>query len=278
MITWHAFPLFSAITVFCGLTGSACCFGRKGRSLWGIVLFASGILCLTVFIAGLWLSLQRPPLRTMGETRLWYSLFMMLSGLGVYLRTRYPWLLLLSHVLATVFIIINAANPDIHDRTLMPVLQSAWFIPHVIVYIFAYSLFGCASLLAIAALIKQSSVYFVHTDRLVRLGFCFLTFGMLSGCIWAKDAWGAYWSWDLKEIWAAATWCMALVYIHSRLTHPIPAFSDSCSLSDKTLSHSLTCREKWQYTCIILCFLLLQMCWYGVNLLPWASTSMHSYT
>ena len=33
-----------------------------------------------------------------------------------------------------------------------------------------------------------------------------MTLGMLSGAIWAKEAWGHYWSWDPKETWAAATW------------------------------------------------------------------------
>ena len=34
---------------------------------------------------------------------------------------------------------------------------------------------------------------------LVRLGLPFMTFGMLSGALWAEAAWGICWSWDPKE-------------------------------------------------------------------------------
>ena len=47
-------------------------------------------------------------------------------------------------------------KPEIHDQTLMPALQSGWFIPHVSVYMFSYALMGCATLLAIASLVRPN--------------------------------------------------------------------------------------------------------------------------
>jgi ABC-type transport system involved in cytochrome c biogenesis permease subunit len=38
--------------------------------------------------------------------------------------------------------------------------------------------------------------------RIIGLGFPFLTIGIISGAVWANEAWGAYWSWDPKETWA----------------------------------------------------------------------------
>ena len=124
---------------------------------------------------------------------------------------------------------------------------------------FSYSLFGCAFLLALAGLHRHTDSYLHSADRLVAIGMTFLTLGMLSGCIWAKQAWGSYWSWDPKETWAAATWCAYLVYVHRRLIR-----RDSQGY-------------KGSYVWLIVGFALLQMCWYGVDLLPTASESMHSY-
>ena len=38
---------------------------------------------------------------------------------------------------------------------MMPALQSPWFAPHVIVYMFAYALFGAATLMALFLLWKM---------------------------------------------------------------------------------------------------------------------------
>jgi len=53
--------------------------------------------------------------------------------------------------------------------------------------------------------------------RLLGLGFPFLTLGILSGAIWANEAWGSYWSWDPKETWALITWLVFAIYFHCRL-------------------------------------------------------------
>ena len=54
--------------------------------------------------------------------------------------------------------------------------------------------------------------------RTIGLGFPFLTFGIISGAVWANEAWGSYWSWDPKETWALITWLVFAVYIHARIT------------------------------------------------------------
>ena len=158
----------------------------------------------------------------MGETRLWYSLFLPLMGLIVYSRWNYKWLLSFSTVLATVFVTINLLKPEIHSKTMMPALQSPRFAPHVIIYMIAYALLGAAFVMAVYLLFfhhheAPSDKEWTITDNLVYVGLAFLTLGMLSGALWAKMAWGNYWAWDPKETWAAATWLAYLVYIHYRL-------------------------------------------------------------
>ena len=142
-----------------------------------------------------------------------------------------------------------------NSKTLAPVLQSPWFAPHVFVYIFAYTLLAVAVVIAVYAFVRKN----LQSDDLVYVGLAFLTVGMLFGALWAKEAWGHYWSWDPKETWAAITWLAYLVYIHYR----------------QTLHHSRLL-ALWM---LIGSFVLLQMCWWGINYLPSAQgTSVHTYT
>ena len=188
MITWDNFYLFATVSICLWLTGAISALRSSGQSKIAVVLTVAGITCLGIFIAGLWISLQRPPLRTMGETRLWYSFFMGIAGLLTYIRWKYRWILSFSTLLSTVFVIINLLKPEIHDQSLMPALQSVWFIPHVTVYMFSYSVLGCAFIIAICGLVHHKEEYLVTADNLVYSGVAFLSIGMLLGSLWAKEA------------------------------------------------------------------------------------------
>lgn len=259
MITWEEFGGFAAVSAVLWIAGSvmAWCAGGGRRSTWAQVLTVLGILVYAVFIASFWYGLGRPPLRTLGETRLWYSFFMIVSGLITYTRWRYNWILSFSTLTAMVFMALNLLKPEIHSQSLMPALQSFWFVPHVTVYIFSYSFLAVAFLLAVAGLWRRTDRYLPTADTLVYVGSAFLALGMMSGALWAKEAWGHYWNWDAKETWAAVTWGVYLLYIHLRLSRY------RCSM--------------WGYVLLILAFLCLQICWYGVNYLPAAQGSMHVY-
>ena len=256
---WHIFPMMAGVVVLLSASGAIVALLRKERSLWAILLSALGILTMATFIGLLWMTLERPPLRTMGETRLWYSFFLLLAGLFTYARWRYRWIMLFSTLLSTVFILINILKPEIHDQTLMPALQSGWFVPHVSVYMFSYALMGCATLLAIASLIRPNIDVDEAIERLLYGGLAFLSIGMLTGALWAKEAWGTYWNWDAKEAWAAATWSLYLIALH---------------MAPSVMAHK---SKKLYYIVIIVAFVALQMCWYGVNYLPSAADSVHTY-
>ena len=255
MMGWEVFIYYASAAVC--FSAAAAVLAFAGRRKWAVSFAGLASIVLGVFICGLWMSLDRPPLRTMGETRLWYSFFASLAGLFTYIRWRYKWILSFSTILSTVFILLNILKPEIHDQTLMPALQSAWFIPHVTVYMFSYSLLGCAFLVAVVRFFKNDYSLLEAADTLVYIGTAFLTFGMLSGAIWAKSAWGHFWSWDPKETWALITWLSYLLYIHLRLYRKGSARL-SCFL-------------------LIFAFACLQMCWWGINFLPSAQGSIHVY-
>jgi len=54
--------------------------------------------------------------------------------------------------------------------------------------------------------------------RFVALGLIFETLMLVTGAIWAQDAWGRFWSWDPLETWALLTWLLLAFTIHLRLT------------------------------------------------------------
>ena len=54
--------------------------------------------------------------------------------------------------------------------------------------------------------------------RAIGIGFPFLTIGILSGSVWANEAWGSYWNWDPKETWSLITWIIFAIYLHLRFT------------------------------------------------------------
>ena len=216
-MSWEQFIYFAMAAILLWAIGAWAAWKEKTgfaytATIVGLVVFFS-------FILSMWISLERPPLRTMGETRLWYSFFLPLAGF--------------------------------------------------IVYMFAYAVLGAATVMAVYLLfIKKKTTENANqpiadeesdiTDNLVYVGLAFLTIGMLFGALWAKEAWGHYWSWDPKETWAAITWLAYLVYVHYR-----------------NLPHH---RERIALWMLIVSFVLLQMCWWGINFLPQLrETSVHIY-
>ena len=257
---WSYFIIFAVVSVVLWAIGAWAAWRNRrifafGATGLGLVIFFSYILIM-------WITLERPPLRTMGETRLWYSFFLPLAGIIVFSRWQYKWILSFSTLLATVFVCVNIFKPEIHSKTLMPALQSPWFAPHVIVYMMAYALLGAAVVMSVYLLFFKKGTdtdkEMEITDNLAYVGLSFMTLGMLMGALWAKEAWGHYWSWDPKETWAAITWLSYLVYVHYRQYRP------------RIVRSAL-----WV---LIIAFILLQMCWWGINYLPSAQgMSVHTY-
>lgn len=178
---------------------------------------------------------------------------MALMALGALLMLKKVWnntaILIIALVLAVVFGIVSVAR--INFGTLMPALRSLWFIPHLIIYMLAYSMMAIALILGLffPSSYDLSRKIFASSSHLLLLG-------MLCGAVWAQYAWGSWWEWDPKECWAAATWLLSLSAIH------IPGKK----------------KRKWLYMLLVIfSFLAIQITWYGVNWLPSAQFSMHTY-
>nr|YP_010116484.1 cytochrome c heme attachment protein [Cakile maritima subsp. islandica]QJF65749.1 cytochrome c heme attachment protein [Cakile maritima subsp. islandica] len=193
---------------------------------------------------------------------------------------------------------------------LVPALQSQWLMMHVSMMILGYGALLCGSLLSIALLVitfrkvgytfwknnmktkfllnelfSFDVLYYINEKnsillqqninfsfsrnyyryqlieqldywsfRIISLGFIFLTVGILSGAVWANETWGSYWNWDPKETWAFITWTIFAIYLHIKTNRNVRGINSAIVAS--------------------IGFLLIWICYFGVNLL---GIGLHSY-
>lgn len=157
-----------------------------------------------------------------------------------------------SLIVAGVFTVISLARISL--SALQPALRSIWFVPHLLVYMLAYSLMAVSLVLSVVGFFSKRCERADVVDKLVRVSSSLLIIGMLCGAVWAQQAWGDYWSWDPKECLAAMTWLLTLIYLH--------------------ISSS---KRRTLLLVLLLAFVALQFTWYGVNYLPSAQESLHTY-
>ncbi len=119
---------------------------------------------------------------------------------------------------------------------LVPALQSNWLIAHVVTCFIGYAAFSVAAGLGIMYLLKKRAndlqleknsltatlpelpILDDITHKTLVFGFLWLSGGIISGAVWANEAWGTYWSWDPKETWSLITWFLYASTLHARFT------------------------------------------------------------
>ncbi len=130
-----------------------------------------------------------------------------------------------------LLVIGYAAMQSREVRALMPALRSSWLGFHVSTAIIAYGSFGVSAVLGLIFLLRERmrdrGFWDLHVParekldlisyRSVCLGLLFLSFTIITGAIWAEQAWGSYWSWDPKETWSLVTWLIYATYLHLRI-------------------------------------------------------------
>jgi cytochrome c-type biogenesis protein CcsB len=121
---------------------------------------------------------------------------------------------------------------------LVPALHSYWLVIHVLAAIVASGAFATGALALGLFLVKDRATrrgtirpggYLTRLpslEALERVGYRLNAFGfpiwtfaaLVAGPIWAEYAWGSYWNWDPKEVWAFITWVIYAAYLHARAT------------------------------------------------------------
>ena len=157
---------------------------------------------------------------------------------GVFLLFQYKFALKILGVLAapliTFVMIIAARVPNVPEKT-GSLLNNLWLVTHVVAIFAGEAALALACGAAVLYLLQENAIKSKHRGfffkRLPSLelldssgyacivtGFTMLTFGLITGMIYAKSVWGRFWSWDPKEVWSGITWLLYAALLHQRLT------------------------------------------------------------
>lgn len=230
----------------------------------GLAVFAAAWLVNAALILANWLAAGNPPLGNMYHVLTFLACCFFPLYLLLAFRDRLLWTAAYFAFASAVPLIGTLfMDADAFWRR-MPALQSHWFVPHVTTYMISYALAAVAFVLAAVAWGRRrllgrppANDHDAAVYRILVLAFPLMTFGMLSGALWAEQAWGGYWSWDVKETWSLITWMLYLVYFHCRRSAPHRRFA--------ALAH-------------VLAFLALITTFVFVNILPKLASALHSYS
>ncbi len=222
ILFFTAFAVYAAALIL-QFTGTAFKKEKLLRYAWYIFLAAFTLHSLFLLVRGI--AARRLPLSNQFEFANAFAWGVALMLIVIRRRLKADWLSVAAMPMALLILTYAALQPmEIHD--LMPALRSAWFGIHIGSAVLSYAAFvlaGCVGLRYVllakkegadAARLRQMDFL---SYRMVAFGFLFLTVVILSGAIWAEQAWSSFWTWDPKEVWALITWIIYAVYLHLRL-------------------------------------------------------------
>ena len=225
-ILFFAAFLVYAAAVALQFVGTAFKKEKLLKTAWWVFLAAFALH--TVFLIARGAAARRLPLSNQFEFANAFAWGVALLLIAVRWRLKTDWLSVAAMPMALLVLTYAALQPmEIHD--LMPALRSAWFGVHIGSAVLAYSAFvlaGCIALRYVLTVKKAAGEEGTQARleqmdylsyRMVAFGFLFLTVVILSGAIWAEQAWSAFWTWDPKEVWALITWIIYAVFLHLRL-------------------------------------------------------------
>ena len=194
----------------------------------GFILLFAGVIARGI-------SAGRVPWSNMYEFSITGALAFTGAYLGASRKYDLRWLGLLVSI--SVLLTLGTAVAILYrpSAPLVPALKSTWLVIHVSAAIVSGGVFLLANLVA------ATYLYLDHMEskgernvwakglpslemldqlsyRLVAFVFPLWTFAVIAGAIWAESAWGRYWGWDPKEVWAFITWVAYAAYLHARVT------------------------------------------------------------
>nr|ARC98324.1 cytochrome c heme attachment protein [Chamaebatia foliolosa] len=263
--------------------------------------------CITGLLVTRWIYLGHLPLSDLYESLIFLSWSFSIIHMIPYFKKHKNYLSAItapSAILTQGFATSGLLTEMHQSAILVPALQSHWLMMHVSMMVLGYAALLCGSLLSLALLVitfrkfirifsKSNNLlndpfYFGEIQyvnernnvlrntsfissqnyyryqliqqldqwsyRIISLGFILLTTGILSGAVWANEAWGSYWNWDPKETWAFITWTVFAIYLHIRTNKNFESVNSAIVAS--------------------IGFLIIWICYFGVNLL---GIGLHSY-
>ena len=202
-----------------------------------MTVVAAGVHLFALVTRGLAADPVRVPWTNMYEFTLTATWVVVALFLVTYRRFELSWL---APVLSVVVLAILMVDVLFLYEPVVPLrdaLQSPWLVIHVLAAITATGAFTMGGICSALYLVKDRSqsrhgtargwlASIPSLDALDRLAYRWHAFSfpvwtfaaLIAGPIWAEYAWGRYWGWDPKEVWAFITWVVYAGYLHSRAT------------------------------------------------------------
>ena len=238
MLTQMSYLLFQAVLAATFLSCAAYVVffisrKKKVRTIARWILIVSGIL-QTLSIISRALLIGYAPVTSQHEAIAFFAWATTWAYLSF--RWRYTVKNFGTFVSLLIFILlVISATVSRETAPLVPALQSWWLPVHAGVSLIAYGFLALAFCGGLMYLLQEKELktkrfgYFFSRlpslDALDQLnshcltaGFVFLTLGIITGTLWAHQAWGTYWQWDPKETWSLITWFIYLIQVHQRIT------------------------------------------------------------
>jgi ABC-type transport system involved in cytochrome c biogenesis permease subunit len=242
--------------------------GWKAFYTASLVSFAAGLAAMLVGFGMRVVISGRAPVTNMYESVVYVGLGVAILGLIFELISRQRFILAAAAVVSTIALVLADNCPAILDPDLQPLnpilRNNFWLVVHVMSITLSYAafalalgigdislgynLFGSGNPAPIEALSKAAY-------RTILAGVVLLAVGTVTGGIWADYAWGRFWGWDPKEVWALITLLGYLAVLHARYLGWV---------GDRGLA-----------ALSVLCFSLVVVAWYGVNFVM--GSGLHSY-
>lgn len=233
----------------------------------GGALLGLSLLALTACIALRWIVGGRVPMANGYETMLLMAWFVMVLALVAARRFRIA--LPFGFLMSGFFLLVSHINQmDPQITHIMPVLSSPLLSVHVSVIMMSFALLSLTFICGLTAIIlrlvrgRNAVELDGQLDSLALLSrlllypaLALLGVGIFVGAIWANVSWGAYWSWDAKEVWGLIT----------LMVYAVAAHAASVPFLRRSMGYHIF---------MTLAFLTIVMTYFGVN---YFLGGMHSY-
>ncbi|PWB61698.1 MAG: hypothetical protein C3F16_07960 [Betaproteobacteria bacterium] len=211
-----------------GLAAAAALAGgalRRRADLAVAILLGAGVAAHTASLAARWVRVGHGPFIAMFEvlsSNVW-SLSLLFLAAFLKVKAVRP---AAAVALPVVFILMAwmlFTHPD--DGHLPATYRTLWLYAHVA--------FGKVFLGALLVATAVSGLMLLPGRdgedgreplvlRFLALAFVFESLMLVTGAVWAQDAWGRYWAWDPLETWSFLTWIGIALLLHARVTLRVP--------------------------------------------------------
>ncbi len=205
--------------------------GILGTFATGIGFLAQTAGILLRWVESYQMGYGHAPLSNLYESLVFFSWMTILVYLFLEFRLKNRVIGVFSTPFASLAMAYASFSPNVHDeiQPLIPALKSNWLIAHVVTCFLGYSAFAIACGMGIMYLMKSKDHETGLLSKLpsqknldelmhqtIFFGFLWLSVGIITGAVWANEAWGTYWSWDPKETWSLITWFVYAIALHAR--------------------------------------------------------------